>query len=199
MLFMKHSPEYFSTILNLIEINMFKFIMILSIMVIASCGTKQETTEKTGEKNSNQDTVKKNEQSIQKPIYQLSPNQVVIKLNDKDFNNLIGSKFTSWTPEEKDIESAESLIKDCFENMKKGTVNYFLNRSPDEYNHQFVGFIDDKGYSVLWVNCFKRPEEDYPEWKHQIILAQGGGNNFFNLKVNISNNSYYDLKINGNK
>ena len=175
-----------------------KILMILSILMLSSCSTKeQHTSGKDTSGISHTDSTRKIDGGKQTSTYQLSPNQVVIKLNDDDFNKLIGKNNRSWTPDENNIGSAEKLIQQCFDDQKRGTVNYLLERTPGEYNHQFVGYLAPNGDKMIWVNCFKRPKEDYPEWKHQIIIAEGGGNNFFNLKVNLSQSTYTNLKING--
>ena len=72
--------------------------------------------------------------------------------------------------------------------------NYFiliLNR----YKRQYMPIINKYGEKEVWVNCFC----EHWNWdlKTRPVEVRDGGNCFFNLKINLSKNIYYNLMING--
>ncbi|HMT10960.1 MAG TPA: hypothetical protein PKA39_04990, partial [Ignavibacteria bacterium] len=67
------------------------------------------------------------------------------------------------------------------------------------YNRQFLGGITESGEKIIWINCLcKRESEVLKNWKTDLIIVADGGNCFFNVKVNVNRQVYYDLMINGN-
>lgn len=128
----------------------------------------------------------------------LNPNQTIIDA-DKSMDWVFGKNFTSWTPEENDIDAAEKLLKDCFDSQKNAAKNRFLNKSLDDYDRQFIGAVNENGDKIIWVNCFCNTQENYfKDWKTKLVFVKDGGNCYFNLIVNITKNTYSDLMINGN-
>lgn len=177
---------------------MAKILMILSIIsIFSACGTKNENIDKNVY--NIQDSVKKSDDGKISEPYHLSPNQAIIKLNDEEFKMLIGGEYKSRNPDENDIGLAVKIIQQCFENQKRGTVNYLLDKTPGDYKQQYVGILASNGDKMLWVNFFNKSLKDYENWQSQVVTSYGGGNNFFNIKVNLTQNTYTDLKINENK
>ncbi|HEY3251387.1 MAG TPA: hypothetical protein VGK25_09750 [Ignavibacteria bacterium] len=154
-------------------------IILLSVIVITACS---KMTEKKQEKESN---------------YTLGSDEVIIEAGS-NMEREFGKNYKAWTPSDADIEIADKQIARCFENMKMGTVNWLLNRKPDGYNKQFIGAINDKGEKIIWVNCFCKSEANsFKDWKTRVVMVKDGGNCFFNLKVNVDKNEYYDIFVNG--
>ena len=178
----------------------FNMLMLLTILPFISCGNKQADIDK---QNKNQtDTIKPvgdkpDTGNVKQTGYTLEPYEVVIKPSDEQFKSILGDKFKYRNPEQTEIATAEKLLKECFDKDKSGTVDHFLNRNLDEYNRQFIGASDDAGDKIILVNCVAKSSKDNGEWKNKLIVSTGGGNNFFNVKINITKNTYYDLKING--
>lgn len=63
------------------------------------------------------------------------------------------------------------------------------------YKRQYVAITNSKGEKEVWVNCFCSTEIE--NWKKDIILFFDGGNCYFNLKINITKGTYYNLMVNG--
>ena len=128
----------------------------------------------------------------------LKPDEVVLDA-DKGMDWVFGKGYSNWAPEDKDIQTAEKLLQDCFDKQKMGTVNRLLDRKPDDYDKQFVGATDASGDKIIWVNCFCKKEESvFKNWKNSIIHVADGGNCFFHVKINITKNTFLDLMVNGN-
>lgn len=67
------------------------------------------------------------------------------------------------------------------------------------YKKQYIAVINAKGEKEVWANCFSKAIEErieFTDWKKIPVRVSGGGNNFFNLKVNLAQQSVYDFKVN---
>lgn len=55
--------------------------------------------------------------------------------------------------------------------------------------------INSKGEKVVWIDCFCR------QWdkgsRTSPVIVTDGGNFYFNLKVNLTTEQYYELMVNG--
>ena len=59
-------------------------------------------------------------------------------------------------------------------------------------------FIDKAGQKKVWVNCFCLDFHDDPtHWKKAIVLVDDGGSCYFNVIIDIGDNSFSDLEVNG--
>ena len=156
--------------------------MLLSVITAVSCGKLSDKPKEIIKKNTPAD---------------LGPNQTIIEAGE-NMDWVFGKNYRNQTPSESDIETAEKLIIECFNDQKRGTVNRLLNRKPEDYTMQFVGAVNEKGEKIIWVNCFCSSEINYfKEWKTNLVMVKDGGNCFFNLKINADKNTYYDVMVNG--
>lgn len=129
--------------------------------------------------------------------YTLKPYQAIIPSEAK-MDWLFGKNYKSWTPSDNDIEDAEKLLYTGYVDQKRGTVNRLLYRNLEDYDRQFVGAIDENGDKIIWINCFcKKEEGSFKKWKEEIVHVADGGNCFFNMKANITKNTYTDFIVNG--
>ena len=116
-----------------------------------------------------------------------------------------------------DINDLQSIISQCvdhynkteslneFKKFKKNNPKTEVNLSSftidiTKYKRQFIAIINDKKEKEVWVNCFSEYFGDTKlninGWKNGIYRACDGGKNFFNFKINLTNKTYTDLKIN---
>jgi hypothetical protein len=68
--------------------------------------------------------------------------------------------------------------------------------NPKKYYKQIIAVVNSKGEKEVWVNCLCSIYYS-PDWKTQSFMILDGGSCFFNLKINLSTNTVYDLMING--
>ena len=61
---------------------------------------------------------------------------------------------------------------------------------------QYVPVVNKKGEKEIWINFFCNDWES-DTWKKDLMLVDDGGNCYFNLKVNLTNKTYSELRING--
>ena len=84
--------------------------------------------------------------------------------------------------------------------------NHF-NIDLSQYKRQYYANINEKGEKEVWINCFcngwlENWQENLQEilptnWRKDLIIVKDGGNCFFNLKINLDTEKYYDVMING--
>lgn len=63
------------------------------------------------------------------------------------------------------------------------------------YKRQYVAYTNSKKQKKVWVNCFCQ-NSDKSEWKSKIIYVSDGGACYFNLKIIIEQNNYYEFMVN---
>jgi len=119
------------------------------------------------------------------------------------------AKLTELT--EQDLKTIEKILNDCitdynpeqerqYDEINKEHSEYNLKLEHfvielDNYNRQYVPVINDKGEKEVWINCFCETWDS--DWKNEIMEVDDGGNCYFNLKINLTKEKYYDLMVNG--
>ncbi len=71
--------------------------------------------------------------------------------------------------------------------------NFIIDLS--RYKRQYVATMNPKGEKEVWINCFCNAWNK--DWKTNLIMVNDGGNCYFNLKVNLTTEQYYELMVNG--
>jgi hypothetical protein len=74
--------------------------------------------------------------------------------------------------------------------------NFMIDMST--YRRQYMLVTNNKGERVVWCNffCDGIPAYENFDWQHKALGGHGGGNCFFNFKVNLSTGKYYDVWVN---
>jgi hypothetical protein len=95
-----------------------------------------------------------------------------------------------------DLKNIEILLHKCVEAYN--ILQKHENRIDfAKYKRQYIAFTNQKGERVVWVNCFCETFDDDIDWTKHYLLVEDGGNCFFNLEINLSQNNYYDFMVNG--
>jgi hypothetical protein len=101
-----------------------------------------------------------------------------------------------------DVEKAEELLKEKLEKINAGRINQVgdcpvIDKKLKKYCRQYVGFINDRGQKVIWINLFWNKELDKQAAK-EIINVQDGCSYYWNIEINIDTGGLYNLHVNGN-
>ena len=115
------------------------------------------------------------------------------------------------TLSEEEIAQTELLLSRCIDELNVLQEKGFRKLSKNEpkirthkdefvislsnYKRQFIPVTNEKGEKVVWVNCFC-DEKEY--WRKSIVFVLDGGNCYFNVKINLTQRTYYNLRVNGN-
>jgi len=113
------------------------------------------------------------------------------KTNSWIFKNV---KATTLTLSE--IELIKSILKTAIiEHNKTIKNNLFAIRPQADYKIQIVSILNRKGEKVVWVNCLCDGKGN--KWRTEIIIVEDGGNWYFNLKINLTKKTFYQMLVNG--
>lgn len=71
-----------------------------------------------------------------------------------------------------------------------------------QYDRQLIPHVNLKNEKTVWINCFCNIEEHpysvrYRDLNSGMILVDDGGNCYFSVFLNLENNKFYDLYVNG--
>jgi len=118
--------------------------------------------------------------------------------NDWPFSvyNPFPKTYSSTTLADADLIEIEKLLNTCIEEYD--SAEHAINKTYrgidlHKYKMQLVPVVNSNGEKEVWINCFCNDE---PSWKKSLVGPFDGGNCFFNLKVNLAKNIYYDLSVN---
>jgi len=82
------------------------------------------------------------------------------------------------------------------EERRGGHFKFDYVGNPRKYYKQFIAVVNLKGEKEVWVNCLC-DIDNISYFKKDIVLVLDGGSCYFNLKINLTKNTVYDLMING--
>lgn len=119
---------------------------------------------------------------------------------DKSRDWLFDKTYSPSTLTQNDIGKIETLMTACIDkyNNKLSPDNkqYFaIDLTKEKYKRQYVAVTNKNGDKDVWINCLCQTHGD--NWKTSIIMVDDGGNCYFNLKINLTKEKYYDLGVNG--
>lgn len=113
-----------------------------------------------------------------------------------------------------DLDKIETVLKACiseYNTQQLKRYNQDKAKYPDyhlwkgdyiidlkRYKRQYTVSINAKGEKEVYLNCLC-DTFFHISWKKYILIAKDleGGNCFFNLKINLTKDTYYELSVNG--
>ena len=137
-------------------------------------------------------TTQQNDENI--PVDSLS--DIIIKYDSADlslpFENVNQAKLSS-----QEVIETEELLKRAIDDLNE-EMRDPKNRIQDQpyidltkYSRQLVPVLNSKNEKEVWINCYCGHRI-----KKTIVSVEDGGKCYFNLKVNLTRKTYYDLMIN---
>ena len=93
-----------------------------------------------------------------------------------------------------ELEDMQKVMHKDYPNVQLHEKRYLINLA--NYKRQLVMVTNAKGEEAVWVNCFCS-EGNQVSCRHQIIEVYDGGNYYFNVKLNLTQQTWYDLMVNG--
>lgn len=89
----------------------------------------------------------------------------------------------------------DSVYKDPIKSAKMKT-GFLIPISKEFYTKQLFPAIDKRGEKIVYINCFVGKLSEI-FWKNHLIQVSDGGNGYFNLIINITQRTFYNVMING--
>ncbi len=107
-----------------------------------------------------------------------------------------------FTPSDSDITKAEVTLIGQIKTINKSRLNQsgscpIIDQNLPKYKRQYIGYINQNGDKVIWINFIGGKEINNADRLGQnIIVVLDGCSYYWNIKVNISQGQLYDLYIN---
>lgn len=125
--------------------------------------------------------------------YSIFKNAKQGSLNSDDFKLievLLNECINEYNPnQEKDYN--EMII--AFGKKKVNKSHFIIELK--RYKRQYIVIENSVGEKEVWINCFC--DNEHTNWKTTIVDMDDGGNCYFNLKINLTQKKYYELRVNG--
>lgn len=114
----------------------------------------------------------------------------------------IENQSTRYTPDKEDIKVTERLIKDKLESLNTELLNQgdncpIIHENLKKYIRQYVGFYNNNGEKVIWVNFIWKNNTNKDLLNNDIYLPSDGCSHYWNIKVNLDRKELFDLEVNG--
>jgi len=107
-----------------------------------------------------------------------------------------------------ELDAATRLMTKCITDYndqiregfkKRGEKNRYARMyqimSLSKYKVQFVPYLNEKGEKEIWINGFC--SNYHTDWKTEIVHAFDGGNCYFTVRLNLTNNKCIAVGTNG--
>jgi len=139
----------------------------------------------------------------------------VLKYDKSRDGFIFGDEYKAATLSVNEIEKIEDLIakgatiynkevKDAAAGRKQKTgkqastsdLNLMMLEHTTTYYKQLIAVVNDKGEKIVWANCFCARIQA-SNWRRGVVLVMDGGSCFFNLKINLSTHTVFEIKVNG--
>jgi hypothetical protein len=106
-----------------------------------------------------------------------------------------------FTPTRQEVMKAEALINQELKGVSdsaafKDADIGFIYKNLNGYIRQYVGFINASGAKVIWVNFMRTGRGWEEKLDKYVIEVSDGGAGYWNVKVNLPENSVIQLRIN---
>jgi len=173
--------------------------LIISTFFLTICLTSCEQT-KTKTKNLEQKT----------NIYKVDTSVIaILPFDTTQYRFFKHNKPTNLTND--DLLKIEAILNQCINDYNSDQEKQFKkinNKHPEykldkknfvidltRYKRQYIATINSNGEKEVWVNCFCNTWNE--NWKTNLVSVFDGGNCYFNLKINLTTEQYYELWVNG--
>jgi hypothetical protein len=100
---------------------------------------------------------------------------VILEQCVKDYNSGQEAEFNKWRQLDSALKKEDFLI------------------SLADYYRQYVPIMNEENEKEVWVNAFCYHAGD--KWKTEIIKVEDGGKCYFNVKINLTKGTYYNMLI----
>ena len=103
-----------------------------------------------------------------------------------------------FTPVAADVVFAEKAISANIKSMSSAyhKRKLVIHKNLRKYIRQYVGFKNEKGQRILWVNCIWKESSFCEGAQKDIISVSDGGTSYWNIKVNLDSGEVHELRVN---
>jgi hypothetical protein len=141
-----------------------------------------------------------------------SPDHYVILPFDTTVYTSLPPDCTQATLSNDDFANIDRVLSYCVNKYNHSqTIEYreIVKKLPDQdlkindyvidlkrYYRQYIVVYNKRGEKEVWVNCFCNIQS-LDNWREKAVIVMGGGNCFFNVRINLTRKSFSDFMVNG--
>jgi len=141
--------------------------------------------------------------STQKKLTKLDDKMTIIKKSSYT-KFMIGKDYTLWKTNDDDLKKVDKLLVSAIDDGRF----FFLEKNQlseiKKYYRQYLCYVNENGEKIIFINSFcdlSDYVDDYSQktklnWKKDMLNVADGGDCYWNIKININTNEYFELKIN---
>jgi hypothetical protein len=119
---------------------------------------------------------------------------------DPEGGSPFDNSYKSTVLSQSDLKSIDSLLNACLANynkrFEKDHKELTIDYKKYNYRKQVIVVANKNGEKEVWLNCFCKSRGS-DKWKTEIISVDDGGKCYFNLKINLTTQKFYELVVNG--
>ena len=140
------------------------------------------------------------------------PDHYVILPFDKSVYTSLPEDCTQATLNNDDLANIDRVLSFCVNKYNHSQTTFYkeiVKKLPDQdlkindyvidlkrYYRQYIVVYNKHGEKEVWVNCFCNIQP-LAHWREKAVIMMGGGNCFFNVRINLTRKSYSDFMVNG--
>jgi hypothetical protein len=141
-----------------------------------------------------------------------SPDHYAILPFDTTVYTSLPQDCTQATLNNEDFANIERVLSFCVNKYNRSQTTVYrevVKKLPDQdlkindyvidlkrYYRQYVVVYNKRGEKEVWVNCFCNIQSP-GNWREKAVIVMGGGNCFFNVRINLTRKSFSDFMVNG--
>lgn len=103
-----------------------------------------------------------------------------------------------YTPSVEDIKVCEEILKGSLGHyMEKNDIHHEgtpIYRILPHYKRQYVGFLNEKGEIIIWINFLRYADFDLSK---EVAVVLDGGSSFWSIYVNLKTKELSGMQVNG--
>lgn len=119
---------------------------------------------------------------------------------DEEAGYPFDNTFKKSTLTQYELQTIDNLlvacVKDYNNSLDKEHKQWIIDLKKYNYRKQLIVVTNKQGQKEVWINCFCTTFRSN-NWKTEVMSVHDGGKCFFNFKVNLTTNKFYDLIVNG--
>jgi hypothetical protein len=108
------------------------------------------------------------------------------------------SNGKNFTPTENDILLVEKLLRKNLDTVKSfDNQNKLIKRKLKHYWRQYFGYINEKGERIIAINGLWKNLDFTPNWLKNIVIVLDGGDDYWQIKINLDKLELFEFDVNG--
>lgn len=141
-----------------------------------------------------------------------APDHYVVLPFDTAVYTSLPQDGTQATLNDDDVANIDRVLSFCINKYNRSQTTIYkqiVKKLPDQdlnisdyvidlkrYYRQYIVVYNKRGEKEVWVNCFCNIRS-LANWQKKAVIVMGGGNCFFNVRINLTRKSFSDFIVNG--